>query len=119
MELLLIILTIAFILLLLKLVLEIRQPLDTGQILGTTQPLKIIEPTARKARVVTKRLYVSSKAYTNVTSTEYYITFEFSDGVREEYAVDGQEYGYLIEGDQGTLYTEKNMYQEFERELDA
>jgi hypothetical protein len=40
---------------------------------------------------------------TTSTTTFYYLTFEFTDGSREEFGVTGEEYGLLAEGDRGMV----------------
>lgn len=49
------------------------------------------------------------------TSTTYYITFQVESGDRMEFYVSGQEYGMLIEGDQGMLSFQGTRYLGFER----
>ena len=49
------------------------------------------------------------------TSTSYYITFQVDSGDRMEFYVTGQEYGMLIEGDQGMLSFQGTRYLGFER----
>ena len=39
----------------------------------------------------------------STTSTSYYVTFEVESGDRMEFAVRGQDYGMLVEGDEGRL----------------
>ena len=39
----------------------------------------------------------------STTSTSYYVTFEVESGDRMEFAVRGQDYGMLVEGDTGRL----------------
>lgn len=47
--------------------------------------------------------------------TSYYVTFEFASGIRREFAIDGEEYGMLAEGDAGTLTYQGTRYQGFVR----
>ncbi|MEF3355460.1 DUF2500 domain-containing protein [Paenibacillus sp. GYB006] len=73
------------------------------------------ERLTERARVLTKRTEVSggsgdSRAYTN-----YYLTFEFEDGRRTEFEVRAEEYGLLVEGDEGTLTHQGTRYLGFER----
>lgn len=49
------------------------------------------------------------------TSTSYYITFQVESGDRMEFHVNGQEYGMLIEGDQGMLSFQGTRYLGFQR----
>jgi hypothetical protein len=71
------------------------------------------------AHIVAKRTHVSghrsgsSSAYHSVTT--YYVTFQFQSGDRMEFAVQGYEYGLLIEGDQGDLTFQGNRYLGFQR----
>lgn len=72
------------------------------------------------AVVVSKRTKVSHHRGANhhhphYTSTAYYITFQVESGDRMELHVTGQEYGMLIEGDQGMLSFQGTRYLGFER----
>ena len=49
------------------------------------------------------------------TSTDYYITFEFEQGSRQEFQVDNYDYGTLIEGDRGIMEHQGSRYFGFER----
>lgn len=49
-------------------------------------------------------------------STWYYATFEFESGDRMEFALSGEEYGLLAEGDRGKLAFQGTRYLSFERE---
>ena len=57
------------------------------------------------ATVVDKRTHVSHHHHDHHTShsTAYYVTFEVDSGDRMELHVPASEFGYLIEGDRGTL----------------
>ncbi|WP_097157959.1 DUF2500 domain-containing protein [Bacillus oleivorans] len=68
-----------------------------------------------KAFVVTKRTRVSGGANETPSSTSYYVTFEVDSGDRMEFQVNGSEYGYLAEGDQGTLEFQGTRYLSFTR----
>ncbi len=48
-------------------------------------------------------------------STTYYVTFQVESGDRMELQVPGQEYGMLIEGDQGKLTFQGTRFLTFER----
>ena len=50
-------------------------------------------------RVITKRIMVTSEH----SHTTYFVTFENSASSRQEFQVDGELYGLLVEGDQGRL----------------
>lgn len=68
----------------------------------------------REAVIVGKRQNVSGGSETS-TTTFYYLTFEFTDGSREEFGVTGEEYGLLAEGDRGTLQSQGTWYKGFNR----
>lgn len=79
-----------------------------------------------KVKVVAKRTSVhSSSGHSDVngvyhsgsTSTQYYITFQFESGDRGEFQVDGREYGFMAEGDNGTLMFQGNRFLGFSREV--
>ena len=74
------------------------------------------------AVVVSRRTDVSHHRHGGVnehhhhhTSTSYYITFQVDSGDRMEFHVTRQEYGMLIEGDQGMLSFQGTRYLGFER----
>ena len=48
-------------------------------------------------------------------STTYYVTFQVESGDRMELHVTGQEFGLLVEGDQGKLTFQGTRYLGFER----
>ena len=66
-------------------------------------------PAIREACIVGKRLEVI------VFWTRYYVTFEFFYGNREEFEVNGKEYGLLAKRDLGILHTQGNYYTGFDR----
>ena len=70
----------------------------------------------REATVVAKRTSVGGGANNTSTSTSYYATFEFENGERKEFGVNGNEFGLLVEGDRGTLISQGDWYQGFERQ---
>ena len=70
----------------------------------------------REATVVAKRTSVGGGANNTSTSTAYYCTFEFENGERKEFGVNGNEFGLLVEGDRGTLISQGDWYQGFERQ---
>lgn len=49
------------------------------------------------------------------THTDYYVTFEASNGDRREFKVNGQESGLLVEGDHGQLTYQGTRYKGFQR----
>ncbi|WP_455663249.1 DUF2500 domain-containing protein [Pradoshia sp.] len=61
------------------------------------------------AKVVTKRTDTRSER------TWYYATFEVESGDRMEFSLSGKEFGYLAEGDIGTLQFQGTRYLGFER----
>lgn len=74
------------------------------------------------ATVVTKRTETSHHHHhdTNhmshtTSSTYYYATFQVQSGDRMELGISGQEYGYLVEGDQGQLTFQGTRYLGFQR----
>lgn len=72
------------------------------------------------AIVVTKRTHVSydntgTEVRMHTSSTRYYATFQVNSGDRMEFAISGQEYGQLAEGDQGTLHFQGTRYLGFDR----
>ena len=72
-----------------------------------------------EAQVVTKRTSVTHHGGTDHsmhhTSTSHYVTFQVESGDRMELPVTGQEYGMLVEGDQGRLSFQGTRYLGFER----
>lgn len=79
------------------------------------------------ASVVAKRTHVSHHRHANAgdatgahgyhtsTSTGYYVTFQVESGDRMEFAMSGNQFGLLIEGDQGKLTFQGTRYLGFER----
>lgn len=67
----------------------------------------------REATIVGKRQNVGGGKTS--TRTSYYLTFEFTDGSREEFGVTGEEYGLLAEGDKGMLQSQGTWYKGFNR----
>ena len=73
------------------------------------------------ATVAAKRTNVSRHHHHNnmhhtTHSTTYYVTFQVQSGDRMELHVTGQEYGLLVEGDQGSLTFQGTRYLGFERD---
>ena len=75
------------------------------------------------AVVVAKRTNVShhhhggaNNHHHSHTSTSYYVTFQVESGDRMELHVTGQEYGMLVEGDNGKLSFQGTRYLGFERQ---
>ena len=81
------------------------------------------------ARVVTKRQNTTrhshpaagdasgAHGFHSTTSTSYYVTFEVESGDRIEFAVRGQDYGMLVEGDTGRLSFQGTRFLGFERNI--
>ena len=69
------------------------------------------------ATVVSKRTNVSHHHHDHHThhSTSYYVTFQVDSGDRMELHMTGQEYGMLVEGDNGYLTFQGTRYLSFER----
>ena len=72
------------------------------------------------AKVVSKRTNVSHHHHgtshmSHHTSTSYYVTFEVTSGDRMELHMSGQEFGLLVEGDQGKLTFQGTRYLGFQR----
>jgi len=65
------------------------------------------------AKVIAKR--VSVHAHTNNSSTFYYVTFQVESGDRLEFHMNGNEYGLLVEGDEGKLTFQGTRYKGFNR----
>lgn len=71
------------------------------------------------ARVVAKRTQMHRHHHDDTmhhhVSTTYYVTFQVESGDRMELSMSGQEYGLLIEGDNGRLSFQGTRYLGFER----
>lgn len=70
------------------------------------------------AQVVTKRADTRGRGGMNTmnsVNTWYYATFDIEGGQRQEFSVNGREYGMLAEGDQGTLTFQGTRYKGFTR----
>jgi hypothetical protein len=65
----------------------------------------------RPAHVVTKR----TEVWGEHSRTNYYVTFQLTDGQRVEYQMDGKAFGMIVEGDEGALVTQGTAYRGFER----
>lgn len=72
-----------------------------------------------EAKVVTKRTNTSHHHHnhdmSNLSSTDYYVTFEVESGDRMEFYVQGKEYGMLVEQDRGKLTFQGTRYLSFQR----
>lgn len=73
------------------------------------------------ATIISKRASVSHRHgngnHISTTSTTYYVTFEYTNGQRQEFHVDGTQYGLLAEGDKGTLSFQGTRFIDFKREF--
>ncbi len=77
---------------------------------NNAQPVQSAEAT-----LVAKRTSTSGGAGDSSVSTFYHATFETPDGERREFGIGGQEFGLLVEGDQGTLQYQGTRYKGLER----
>ena len=73
-----------------------------------------------EALVVSKREDVSSHHHTGDISgfhsrTDYYVTFEFESGDRQEFHISGSDYGMLAENDRGMLSFQGTRFLGFDR----
>lgn len=74
-----------------------------------------------KARVIAKRTHISNhndmhnEHHHHHTTTRYYATFETEAGQRMELVLSGEEYGLLVEGDEGMLIYQGEWYKKFDR----
>ncbi|MEC0226591.1 DUF2500 domain-containing protein [Paenibacillus alba] len=72
---------------------------------------------SRTCKVVAKRMQVSGGSGDSTSSTSYYATFEFEDRSRLELYIGRQQFGYIVEGDLGTLSYQGTRYKAFSRLL--
>ena len=72
----------------------------------------------QRAFVLTKRTEVRHRSgnNNNGTATNYFVTFESTNGNRKEFQVNGKEYGLVAEGDIGTLDFQGTRFHSFSRE---
>ncbi|MGI6364770.1 MAG: DUF2500 domain-containing protein [Bacillota bacterium] len=82
-----------------------RQPVTTGHVI-----------------VIDKRTHIwggshlhNNRVYHGHGPTSYYVTFEFEDGERQEFAVSGRVYGQIAPGDTGTLTYQGTRFHDFQR----
>ena len=64
-----------------------------------------------EATVVTKRTHV----WGDHSHTDYYVTFQFESGDRLELEIPHNQFGYLVEGDNGSLTFQGTRFFGFER----
>ncbi|GKV68682.1 membrane protein [Sporosarcina sp. NCCP-2716] len=67
------------------------------------------------AHVKTKRTETTGGSGDSSASTWYYVTFEYESGDRQEFGVNGRQFGMLAEGDYGILRFQGTRYLDFER----
>jgi len=72
------------------------------------------------AAVVAKRTEISRRQHMNdyamyVSMTIHYATFQVESGDRMEFQLTGEEYGWLVEGDRGTLHFQGTRFLGFDR----
>lgn len=67
-----------------------------------------------EAKVVAKRHAVRGR-YDSNNFNSYFVTFEFESGDRLELPVSGNEFGMLVEGDNGKLTFQGTRYIDFKR----
>ncbi len=68
-------------------------------------------------RVATKRQHVSGGGNDSSASTSYYATFEtLADSLRQEFAINSNEYSALAEGDAGQLTYQGTRFKGFVRD---
>ena len=78
------------------------------------------------AKVVAKRTNTSGGGHHatddmhshSMTTTSYYVTFQFESGDRTEFSLNGAQYGMLAETDIGKLSFQGTRYLGFERNID-
>lgn len=73
----------------------------------------------RMVTVVSKRRHVDHIAgahgYHTTSSSSYYVTFQEENGNREEFRLNGRDYGMMVEGDVGTLTSQGTRFLKFQR----
>lgn len=75
-----------------------------------TVPAKIVTK-----RVDTRHTHPANDSFPNTSTSTYFITFEFDSGDRQEFTVQGEDYGLLAEGDTGRLTFQGKRFLSFER----
>ncbi|SFJ57487.1 Protein of unknown function [Paenibacillus sp. UNC496MF] len=74
------------------------------------------EVTTRPVTVADKRTQVWGGSGDSSSTTDYFATFEFSDGSRLELQVRGQQFGLLAAGDHGRLTYQGTRFKAFHRQ---
>lgn len=67
-----------------------------------------------EAKIVSRRTQLTGMDH---NFTQYYVTFELINGERMEFKVKSDEYGYLVEGDEGTLTFQGAIFVSFQRKF--
>ena len=67
------------------------------------------------SKAVAKRTHVWGGGNNTSASTSYFITFEFENGERHEFAVKSKQYGMIAEDDVGLLTYQGTRFHDFER----
>lgn len=75
-----------------------------------TVPVKLVAK-----RTEGQRTRMRSDDFGDMGLTFYYATFEFENGDRQEFTLDGKGYGLLAEGDEGRLTFQGTCFKGFER----
>ena len=72
-----------------------------------------------QATVVSKRMDVThhhdAGTHMNHSTTRYYATFQVESGDRMELSIPDCDYGYLVEGDRGSLAFQGTRFLRFDR----
>lgn len=71
-----------------------------------------------KRESLTRHMDGTGDHFHNNTRISYYVTFEVASGDRLEFNMPGEEYGILVEGDNGRLTFQGTRYQGFDRMRD-
>ena len=69
-----------------------------------------------EARAVSRREDYRHHSGNMTGWTDYYVTFEVESGDRMELQLDGEQYGLIVEGDQGRLTFQGTRFISFERD---
>lgn len=68
-------------------------------------------------RLTVKATVIAKRPYLHNDMTTYYVTFQVESGDRMELTVPNDEYGMMIEGDEGKLTFQGSRYLGFERNV--
>ncbi|WP_227793575.1 DUF2500 domain-containing protein [Paenibacillus guangzhouensis] len=75
------------------------------------------DPVTRPCKVVAKRSKVWGGSGDFSANTDYFITFEFEDRTRLELKIRNEQYGVIVEGDDGEVTYQGTRFKHFERKL--